>query len=224
VQPDLILLDIGLPTLDGIEAARRIREVSPKSKILFVSAERSVDVAKEALSTGASGYVVKSASATELLPSVEAVLQGRQFVSTGLTGSDLSNLRNGHTANHHERKVTLATQPQDVEVRHHHQIALYPDDAALIDGFGHFIESALKIGHAVVVITTESHRANILRRLLSDGMVLPVESERFVLLDTPDSLSPLKADLSGDPAKSARYPLVEAVNAAAKKHLHVAVG
>ena len=91
-------------------------------------------------------------------------------------------------------------------------------------GSASFIEVALKVGHAVVVITTESHRANILRRLLSDGMVLPVESERFVLLDTPDSLSPLKADLSGDPAKSARYPLVEAVNAAAKKHLHVAVG
>jgi DNA-binding NarL/FixJ family response regulator len=60
LQPDLILLDIGLPTLNGIEAARRIREVSPASKVLFVSENCSPDTAKEALSTGAGGYVVKS--------------------------------------------------------------------------------------------------------------------------------------------------------------------
>jgi DNA-binding NarL/FixJ family response regulator len=59
LQPDLILLDIGLPTISGIEAARRIREVSPASKILFVSENRSADIAEEALSTGAGGYVVK---------------------------------------------------------------------------------------------------------------------------------------------------------------------
>lgn len=60
LQPDLILLDIGLPTLNGIEAARRIREVSPESKILFVTENRSCDIAEEALRTGAGGYVVKS--------------------------------------------------------------------------------------------------------------------------------------------------------------------
>ena len=60
LQPDLILLDIGLPKLNGIEAARRIRRVSPETKILFVSQESSADVVREALGTGASGYVVKS--------------------------------------------------------------------------------------------------------------------------------------------------------------------
>jgi DNA-binding NarL/FixJ family response regulator len=58
LQPDLILLDIGLPTINGIEAARRIREVSPASKILFVSETRSPEIAEEALNTGARGYVV----------------------------------------------------------------------------------------------------------------------------------------------------------------------
>jgi DNA-binding NarL/FixJ family response regulator len=55
LQPDLILLDIGLPTLNGIEAARRIRKVAPQSKILFVSQESSTDVVEEALGTGARG-------------------------------------------------------------------------------------------------------------------------------------------------------------------------
>lgn len=59
LQPDLILPDVGLPTLNGIEAARRIEEVCATSKIVFVSENRSPDIAGEALSTGAGGYVVK---------------------------------------------------------------------------------------------------------------------------------------------------------------------
>src|SRR5271154_67508 len=86
LQPDLIVLDIGLPSLNGIEAARRIRKLSPKSKILFLSQESSADVVHEALALGALGYVVKAHAGSELLPAVEAVLQGRQFVSSGLSG------------------------------------------------------------------------------------------------------------------------------------------
>ena len=86
LHPDLILLDIGLPTLNGIEAARRIREVFPASKILFVSENRSVDIAEEALSTGAEGYVVKSDAESELLPAIKAVLEGKRFVSASLAG------------------------------------------------------------------------------------------------------------------------------------------
>jgi DNA-binding NarL/FixJ family response regulator len=86
LQPDLILLDIGLPTLNGIEAARRIREVSPNSKILFISENRSQDIAQEALSTGASGYVVKSDVAGELLHAIRAVLEGKRFISAALKG------------------------------------------------------------------------------------------------------------------------------------------
>ena len=87
LQPDLILLDIGLPTLNGIEAARRIREFSPASKILFVSENRSADIAEEALSTGAGGYVVKLDAESELLPAIKAVLEGKRFVSASLAGS-----------------------------------------------------------------------------------------------------------------------------------------
>ena len=86
LRPDLILMDIGLPTLNGIEAARRIRDVSPTSKILFVSENRSPDVAQEALSNGAGGYVVKSDANSELLPAIKAVLEGRRFISASLAG------------------------------------------------------------------------------------------------------------------------------------------
>ena len=86
LQPDLILMDVGLPTLDGIEAARRIQKVSPKSKILFVTENRSLDIAEEALRSGGVGYVLKSDAGRDLLPAIEAVLRGKRFLSTGMTG------------------------------------------------------------------------------------------------------------------------------------------
>jgi DNA-binding NarL/FixJ family response regulator len=90
LQPDLIVLDIGLPALNGIEAARRIRELSPKSKILFVSEEFSADVVREALGTGARAYVVKTDAGSELLQAVNAVLRGGQFVGSRFAGHDFT--------------------------------------------------------------------------------------------------------------------------------------
>ena len=79
LQPDLIVLDIGLPTLNGIEAARRIRKLAPESKILFVSQESSADLVQEALSLGALGYMVKAHAGSELLIAINAVLRGERF-------------------------------------------------------------------------------------------------------------------------------------------------
>src|SRR5262249_61502201 len=73
LQPDLILLDVGMPKLNGIEAARQIRRRAPKSKILFVSQDSSPDTVHVALETGAAGYVVKSDAGSELLPAIDAV-------------------------------------------------------------------------------------------------------------------------------------------------------
>jgi DNA-binding NarL/FixJ family response regulator len=81
LKPDLILLDIGLPTLNGIEAARQIRSLAPESKIIFLTQESSADVVEEALSLGAWGYVMKARARSDLLPAVEAVLLGKHFVS-----------------------------------------------------------------------------------------------------------------------------------------------
>jgi DNA-binding NarL/FixJ family response regulator len=81
LQPDLILLDIGLPTLNGIEAAHRISQLAPAAKILFVSQDNDADVVTAALSNGAKGYVRKENALTDLFPAIEAVLHGDRFVS-----------------------------------------------------------------------------------------------------------------------------------------------
>lgn len=84
LQPDLVLLDIAMPKLSGIEAAARIRLLAPQSKVLFVSLNTDSDIVQSALREGARGYVLKSRIEHELLPAIEAVLQGKRFVSAGL--------------------------------------------------------------------------------------------------------------------------------------------
>ena len=86
LQPDLILLDIGLPRLNGIAAARQIQHLSPKSKILFVTENRSSDVAEEALRAGGLGYVLKSDAENDLVSAIDAVLGGKRFISATLAG------------------------------------------------------------------------------------------------------------------------------------------
>jgi len=88
LQPGLIVLDIGLPGLNGIEAARRIRKLSPKSTILFLSQESSPEIVQEALCVGALGFVNKAHAARDLLIAVEAVLRNEQFVSSALKAVD----------------------------------------------------------------------------------------------------------------------------------------
>lgn len=90
LQPDLIPLDIGLPRLSGIEAARRIREIAPQSRIVFVTLETSYDVVEAALSIGAAGYVYKSRIQTDLLPAMESV---QRFVGNGIEVSDFTDER-----------------------------------------------------------------------------------------------------------------------------------
>ena len=79
LQPDLIVLDLRTPKLNGLEATRRIRTVSPKSKIIIASLESSADFVQEALRSGAAGYVIKAEIANQLLPAIESVLQGNRW-------------------------------------------------------------------------------------------------------------------------------------------------
>ena len=73
LQPDLVILDIGMPRLNGIEAAKRIRFVAPQSKILFVSVERSDDVVEAAMAAGAQAYIAKADVESKLLPALDAL-------------------------------------------------------------------------------------------------------------------------------------------------------
>lgn len=88
LQPGLILLDIGLPGTNGIEAARQIRDLSPVSKIIFVTQESSAEMLQAALNAGAFGYLVKADVGIELLPAITLVLRGDRSVSRRFAGYD----------------------------------------------------------------------------------------------------------------------------------------
>jgi two-component system nitrate/nitrite response regulator NarL len=84
LQPDLILLDIALPKLNGIRAAEQMQQTAPHSRILFVSEHSSPELVEGALRVGAVGYLIKSHAASELLPAIKAVLREEQFVSSSV--------------------------------------------------------------------------------------------------------------------------------------------
>jgi DNA-binding NarL/FixJ family response regulator len=90
LQPDVVLLDIGLPTLNGMEAARQIRALSPQSKIIFVTQESDPGIVEGALNLGAKGYVAKTRTAIDLPAAVDSVLGGGEFVSGGLPAPEFA--------------------------------------------------------------------------------------------------------------------------------------
>jgi DNA-binding NarL/FixJ family response regulator len=156
LQPDLILLDLGLPTMDGIVVAKRARKVAPQAKLLFVSQESSSDVIRETFRLGAQGYVHKSRAQRDLLPAIEAVARGRQFVSSGLEFGGLT----------------------DAEARDCHKILLYSDEVALLEGLTRFIAAALAAGNAAMVLVSGLHRDRLLRRLRTEGVDIDAATRR----------------------------------------------
>jgi CheY-like chemotaxis protein len=174
LRPDLIVLDIGLPSLNGIDAARQIRELSPNSKILFLSQETSADLVQEALGLGALGYVVKTHAGTELLVAVEVVCQGRQFVSSGLSSHHFTDAKHAHT-----------------EIARNHEVQFYSDDGSFLVGLVRFVEAALEAGNMVVVFATESHRKSLLQTLQVHGVdvAAAIGQGLYIPLDTIETLA-----------------------------------
>jgi DNA-binding NarL/FixJ family response regulator len=85
LKPDLILLDISMPVLNGIEAAKRLRAAGSKVKIIFLTVHGDADYFQAALATGALGYVTKSRLASDLLPALRAASAGRAFFSPSVS-------------------------------------------------------------------------------------------------------------------------------------------
>ena len=172
LRPDVILLDIDLPTLNGIQVARRLRDLLPRAKILFLSVESSSDVVREALNVGGAGYIYKLHVASELLPAIETVLGGKQFVGSMLEGNKL-------------------TDAQEAKAPRRHEVLFYPDDGVFLDGCTRFVAAALGAGDVAAVVATESHRDSLFHRLKAEGLDVDAEIKhgRYISLDVGKTLS-----------------------------------
>jgi DNA-binding NarL/FixJ family response regulator len=232
LQPDLILLDVGMPKLNGIEAARQIRRCSPKSKILFVSQDSSTDTVHVALETGAAGYVVKSDAGSELLPAIEAVLRGEMFVGKRFARHDFSPVMTSTDSkiakNFYRSEDFALPTPQRANGTHCHEVHFYSKETSLQNSVAQFIGSALKAGNPAILVATERHRNDLLLRLQALGLdVRAAEREgRYISVEAADAVSTFTLDSQFD---SARYQelfgnlIVNAAEAARKEPSEVAV-
>jgi DNA-binding NarL/FixJ family response regulator len=172
LRPDLIVLDISLPELNGIEVARRIRQLSPSSKIIFLSQYKFLDVVQVALSTGALGFVCKTDARSALLAASDAALLGKQFVSSSLEGYEF-------------------TDSAMEKAPHRHEAVFYSDDVVFLDTCTHFIVAALGAGDVAAVVATESHRDRLFQRLKAEGLDVEakIKHGRYISLDVAKTLS-----------------------------------
>jgi|SRR5215471_16847892 len=168
LQPDVILLDIGLPGMSGLDVARQLPRCAPRSQVLFVSNELDPDVIHETLRLGARGYLHKLRCDEDLIPAIDAVLDGRRFVSSVLASS-------------HSRR---------------HEVLFYSDDRVLIEGFSRFAGASVRAGHAAIVLATESHRDGVVRTLRTAGVGIDEGIERgsCLLLDAAATLETIMVD------------------------------
>ena len=174
LQPDLVLLDIGLPTLSGIEVAKRMRRVAPKSKILVLTQESSQDVVEEAANVGVLGYVLKCHAQGELLAAIELIQEGKQFFGSGLKG-------------------TRSLRGREVSSVHCHEVVFYSDDAVFVESCAGFSVDALKAGKAVVVVATKSHREGLVKKWKADRIEEEINAAArrgaYIVLDSIETLS-----------------------------------
>ncbi|HKW35264.1 MAG TPA: response regulator [Candidatus Acidoferrum sp.] len=168
LQPDLVLLDIGLPNLNGIEVARRMGKVAPLAKILFVSMHSNSEVIREALGLGA-GYVHKSRVERDLLPAIHAAVAGQQFVS----------FEPGYSST-------------EWELPCRHEIIFSSDDEILQDSLASFIAIALKKGDAAIVWVTEPHHDNLRQRLQGRGVDVDaaIQGGTYIAADAAETADP----------------------------------
>ena len=191
LQPSLIVLDIGLPTLSGMEAARQIRVRTPYSKILFLTEDRSQEAAEEALRLGASGYVVKSDAGSELLSAVKAVLEGKRFLSSSLAHHALNyEGEQAHDRPHRDNVIELTT-PQRARIASRHDVTFYSDDQRFLSSLAQFVGDALKSGSSAVISATESHREGLVSQLRMHNLDIDaaIEQRRYIAVDAAHTLS-----------------------------------
>ncbi len=205
LRPDVVMLDIGLPTLSGIEVARRIRAKVPDAKLMFVTNECSLEVVEQAFSRGAHGYVYKPRAERDVLPVLEAIIRGGRFVSGGL------------------ERIARG----DGLASHRHDVLFYSSDAVFVGACSRFITGVLDAGNAVIVLVTEAHDRSLQRTLQASqvDLALAIRQKRYVSVNITELLAKVMVNGCPDPTRflnAAGDVVTEAARRATGQHATVA--
>jgi DNA-binding NarL/FixJ family response regulator len=167
LQPDLILIDIGLPKLNGIAAAEQIRMLVPDARLLFISLESSPYMVQEAFRSGANGYVDKTRAHLDLIPAIETVLAGKQFLSNNL-------------------ELSGGTRPH-----RRHEAQFYSDEVIFLETATRFVAGALKENASVVVIATPMHGDSLVQTLKAEAIDMDraIQQGTYISLNANEVLS-----------------------------------
>jgi DNA-binding NarL/FixJ family response regulator len=186
--PDIILLDINLPALNGLEALPQILRDSPVSKIVFLTQESSAEVAEEALRLGAHGYVVKTDAGSELLQALEAITCDQRYLSR-----QLQKRMAGKPGPGPGGMARTAVQETPVGIRGlpvrpslcAHEAQYYLQDSDFLESLEGCVSTALHAGDAVIVLLTGSHQRALCQGLQAMGLKVndEIRMGRLRLLD-----------------------------------------
>ncbi len=107
LKPDVIVLDIAMPQLSGLTAARRLKRMMPEVKLIFLTVNEDPDLASEAIRAGASGYVLKNSAASELFQAIEAALEGKMYVTPLIAQGMIESFQSGRNESETAGKLSL---------------------------------------------------------------------------------------------------------------------
>ena len=181
LRPDVVMLDIGLAMLTGIEVAGRIRAKVPGAKLIFVTNESSLEVVEQAFRSGAHGYVYKPRVQRDVLAVLEAVIRGGRFVS-----GSLERIAQG-----------------DSLASHRHHVVFCSSDAILIGVFSRFIAGELREGNAVVAVVTAAHERSLQSSLEAShvDVALAIRQQRYLPVNVSELLAKTTVNGCPDPLR-----------------------
>jgi CheY-like chemotaxis protein len=177
LRPDLILIDIGLPKLNGIEAAKHLRKVAPRADLLFLSQETDADIVHEAFRQGAKAYIHKHLALDHLLPAIDVVRWGSQFVSGGLEFKGANGL-------------------------HGHAVQFYSNDSEFVSNSLPFVTNALRTADALIVVASKSHREGLAQRLTAQSFDIDraTQQGKYFQMDLAATMSAIMVNGKADAA------------------------
>jgi DNA-binding NarL/FixJ family response regulator len=149
IQPDIAVIDLSMPEMNGLEAIRRILESSPETRILVLSIHDSDTLIHEVLAAGAKGYLLKSDAARDLLAAVQSLVEGRPFFTARVSQALLESFLQSNSPRRQEEKARLTPREQEV-------VRLIADSKTNKE-----VASILNIS----IRTVETHRSNIMEKL-----------------------------------------------------------